>query len=102
MKDIHAQKKKKTNHRHSQKLCAVILETISTDFDDVIYSSDFYSQISYYECEVPIPDVTLCLCVDMRLRGQCYQNGGAHGGIQGCEWEFKKRAEIVLKTQKMA
>ena len=20
--------------------------------------------------------------------------------IQGCEWEFKKRAEIVLKTQK--
>ena len=22
--------------------------------------------------------------------------------MQGCEWEFKKRAEIVLKTQKMA
>ena len=30
------------------------------------------------QCEVPISDVSLCLCLDMRLREQCYLNGGAH------------------------
>ena len=47
------------------------------------HSSDFYYQTLYDECEVPIPDVSLCLCLDMRLREQCYQNGGAQRHICG-------------------
>ena len=31
-----------------------------------------------------------------------FDKSGSRFTKQGCEWEFKKRAEIVLKTQKMA
>ena len=40
----------------------VIMAAISIDFDD-----PFLSILRYDECEVAIPDVSLCLCIDMRL-----------------------------------
>ena len=55
-------------------------------------SSDFFRSsrlILYYgddECEVLlyVPYVLLCLCVDMWLHGQCYQNGSVHGELPSC------------------
>ena len=71
-----------------------------TDFDDVIFFPDFFIKNIVRQCEVPIPDVSLCLCLDMRLREQCYLNGGAHVWNPSLENHIDKVVTLMKKHLK--